>query len=95
MKKKERNYSPGVTEDKPTDIDIDSSLYPFSIVWTPLPLISYILPFLSIGHVGICTSEGLIHDFAGSQYINVGKMTFDNPYKFVQIHKKLPIDEKE
>ena len=27
--------------------------YPFCIVWTPLPLISYFLPF--IGHTGICT----------------------------------------
>jgi hypothetical protein len=27
--------------------------YPFCIVWTPLPLISWFLPF--IGHVGICT----------------------------------------
>lgn len=27
--------------------------YPYSIVWTPLPLITSILPM--IGHTGICT----------------------------------------
>ncbi len=33
-------------------MDFASDRFPFSIVWTPLPLISWILPF--IGHTGIC-----------------------------------------
>ncbi len=35
------------------NIDIKKNRYPYCIVWTPLPLISYFLPI--IGHTGICT----------------------------------------
>ena len=59
----------------------EENKYPFCIVWTPLPVISWFLPI--IGHVGICTSEGIIHDFGGSRFISVNKMTFGNPYKYV------------
>lgn len=34
-------------------IDIKNQRYPFCIVWTPLPLISWFIPL--IGHTGICT----------------------------------------
>jgi len=37
--------------------------YPFCIVWTPLPGITTLLPF--IGHMGIADSRGVIYDFAG------------------------------
>ena len=57
--------------------------YPFCLVWTPLPLISHILPF--IGHVGICTSDGVIHDFGGSHYIALDDMTFGRPYKYIRL----------
>ena len=33
-------------------IDIKRNRYPYCIVWTPLPCISWFLPF--IGHTGIC-----------------------------------------
>ncbi len=33
-------------------LDISNNRYPFCIVWTPLPLISWFIPF--IGHTGIC-----------------------------------------
>ncbi len=33
-------------------IDYEKDRYPFCIVWTPLPLISWIIP--CIGHTGIC-----------------------------------------
>lgn len=69
-------------------IDAKREHYPFAIVWTPIPLltykkkISFLDFFLSysllfrwlipiIGHLGIVTSEGLIHDFAGPYYVNV------------------------
>ena len=35
--------------------------YPYSIVWTPLPLITWFIPF--IGHMGICQENGVIRDF--------------------------------
>lgn len=56
--------------------------YPFALVWTALPCVTFFLP--SIGHTGICTflklykknentnrSDGIIHDFGGSYYIGV------------------------
>jgi len=33
-------------------IDVEKQRYPYCIVWTPLPCISWFLPF--IGHTGIC-----------------------------------------
>lgn len=44
-------------------IDYDSHRYPFCIVWTPIPLLTWLFPF--IGHMGIATSQGIIRDFAG------------------------------
>ena len=43
--------------------------FPLCIVWMPLPVLTWLIPF--IGHVGIATSGGTIHDFVGSHYINV------------------------
>lgn len=34
------------------EINIRKQRYPYCIVWTPLPLISWFLPM--IGHTGIC-----------------------------------------
>ncbi len=45
------------------------SRYPLCVAWTPLPCISWLLPF--IGHTGICTSDGRVHDFAGPYTIGV------------------------
>lgn len=43
--------------------------FPLCIVWMPLPVLTWLIPF--VGHVGIATSDGTIHDFVGSHYINV------------------------
>lgn len=42
---------------------------PNSVLWAPLPLISWLLP--GVGHVAVSDSLGNIHDFAGSYLINV------------------------
>lgn len=65
-------------------IDINKHLYPYCIVWTPLPGLSCLLP--SIGHTGFCTSTGIIHDFAGSCYVSVNDMAFGSPYKYLQLY---------
>jgi hypothetical protein len=59
-KKQEKmnNYS-----GKTPSIDHATQRYPYCIVWTPLPVISWFLPF--IGHTGIADSRGVIYDFAG------------------------------
>lgn len=41
-----------------------SSVPPLSLVWTPIPLISWLLPF--IGHLGITDSDGWLHDWHGT-----------------------------
>lgn len=46
-----------------TEIDFTLHRYPFCLIWTPIPLITYLLPF--VGHMGIATSNGIIRDFAG------------------------------
>ena len=55
-------------------VDVDRSRFPYAIVWTPLPMISWLLPF--IGHMGICDSRGVVYDFAGPYYIGIDSMAF-------------------
>uniref|UniRef100_A0A3Q3WMQ4 Uncharacterized protein n=1 Tax=Mola mola TaxID=94237 RepID=A0A3Q3WMQ4_MOLML len=50
-------------------INLEASRYPYCIVWTPIPVLSWLLPF--IGHMGICTSTGVIRDFAGPYFVSV------------------------
>uniref|UniRef100_A0A671KET9 Transmembrane protein 222a n=1 Tax=Sinocyclocheilus anshuiensis TaxID=1608454 RepID=A0A671KET9_9TELE len=49
-------------------IDKEMSRYPHCIVWTPIPVLTWFLPF--IGHMGICTSAGVIRDFAGPYFVS-------------------------
>jgi hypothetical protein len=59
------------------------SRFPCSIVWTPIPLITWILPF--VGHMGICDSRGVIHDFAGPYFIGVDDMAFGEPTRYLPL----------
>ena len=54
-----------------TSVDPLKDHYPMCIVWSPIPLLSYVTPI--IGHTGIVLSDGTIHDFGGSHYIHVKK----------------------
>ncbi|XP_029042708.1 transmembrane protein 222 [Osmia bicornis bicornis] len=58
--------------------------FPFCIVWTPLPILSYFLPF--IGHMGIATSTGVIRDFAGPYHVSEDNMAFGKPTKYWQLN---------
>ncbi|XP_020504606.1 transmembrane protein 222 [Labrus bergylta] len=60
--------------------DRKTSRYPYCIVWTPIPILSWLLPF--IGHMGICTSAGIIRDFAGSYFVSEDNMGFGRPTKY-------------
>ena len=62
-------------------IDKQNNRYPFCIVWTPIPCISWLIP--SIGHTGICDSNGVIHDFSGPYYVSIDNMAFGNPTKYL------------
>ena len=50
-------------------IDPENDRYPYCIVWTVIPCLSWFLP--TVGHTGICSSNGVIYDFAGPFTINV------------------------
>ena len=63
--------------------------FPYCLVWTPLPGFSWFFP--CIGHVGICSSEGIIHDFAGPYFVSIDDMAFGNPTKYVM----LDLNERE
>ncbi|KTG04358.1 hypothetical protein cypCar_00049693 [Cyprinus carpio] len=60
-------------------IDKEMSRYPYCIVWTPIPVLTWFLPF--IGHMGICTSAGVIRDFAGPYFVSEDNMAFGKPTK--------------
>jgi hypothetical protein len=64
-------------------VDVARSRFPYAIVWTPLPLITWFLPF--IGHMGICDSRGVIYDFAGPYTIGIDQMAFAKPTRCVQM----------
>ena len=59
----------------------------FCILWSPLPPITWILPF--IGHTGICDSRGITSDFQGSYYVADfaldGQMAFGKATRYLKI----------
>ena len=65
------------------NIDLKSSHFPYCIVWTPIPLLTYLIP--SIGHTGIGNSSGIIHDFAASFFVSVDDFAFGKPTKYIQL----------
>ena len=80
-----KNVIPYPTNDSITqqNIDLKSSHFPYCIVWTPIPILTYIIP--CIGHTGIGNSSGIIHDFAGSFYVSVDDFAFGKPTKYIQL----------
>lgn len=61
-------------------MDFERDRYPFCIVWTPIPLLTWICPI--IGHMGIATSSGVIRDFAGPYVVSEDNMAFGRPTKY-------------
>lgn len=56
----------------------------FTILWSPLPPITWIIPF--IGHVGIGDSHGTASDFQGPYYVgDNGRMAFGPPTRKIKI----------
>ncbi len=43
----------------------------------------WFFPF--IGHMGICTSSGVIRDFAGPYFVSEDNMAFGNPTRYLQL----------
>ena len=79
--------------DSKIKIDHIQQRYPYCIVWTPLPFLTWLIPL--IGHTGICTSDGVIHDFAGPYHISIDNFAFGRPYKYVLLKEdKVKIDKR-
>eukprot|EP00568_Trieres_chinensis_P004352 CAMPEP_0183303788 /NCGR_PEP_ID=MMETSP0160_2-20130417/9106_1 /TAXON_ID=2839 ORGANISM="Odontella Sinensis, Strain Grunow 1884" /NCGR_SAMPLE_ID=MMETSP0160_2 /ASSEMBLY_ACC=CAM_ASM_000250 /LENGTH=165 /DNA_ID=CAMNT_0025466745 /DNA_START=35 /DNA_END=532 /DNA_ORIENTATION=- len=56
----------------------------FTILWSPLPPITWILPF--IGHMGIADSRGVASDFQGPYTVgDRGRMAFGKPTRALKM----------
>ncbi|PNJ20478.1 TMEM222 isoform 9, partial [Pongo abelii] len=60
-------------------MDVERSRFPYCVVWTPIPVLTWFFPI--IGHMGICTSTGVIRDFAGPYFVSEDNMAFGKPAK--------------
>ncbi|KAI3381199.1 hypothetical protein SNEBB_008625 [Seison nebaliae] len=64
-------------------INFEHDRFPYCIVWTPIPFISWLFPI--IGHTGISFTNGIITDFAGPYVVSEDNMAFGRPLKYVQL----------
>ncbi|XP_015438855.1 PREDICTED: transmembrane protein 222 [Dufourea novaeangliae] len=80
----EAQQFPDDTSNMELTVNISRQRFPFCIVWTPIPILTYFLPF--IGHMGIATSIGVIRDFAGPYHVSEDNMAFGNPTKYWQLN---------
>ncbi|KAL0268390.1 UNVERIFIED_CONTAM: hypothetical protein PYX00_010352 [Menopon gallinae] len=78
-RKMDENPYPGVEH----RVNHEAKRYPFCIVWTPIPFLTWLFPF--IGHMGIGTSIGIIRDFAGPYFVSTDNMAFGKPTKYWQL----------
>ncbi|XVF35343.1 hypothetical protein REPUB_Repub18cG0137500 [Reevesia pubescens] len=68
------------------EIDPKKAKFPCCLIWTPLPVVSWLAPF--IGHVGICREDGAILDFSGSNFVNVEDFAFGAAARYVQLDRE-------
>lgn len=68
------------------EIDPKKAKLPCCLVWTPLPVVSWLAPF--IGHVGMCREDGAILDFAGSNFVNVNDFAFGAVARYLQLDRE-------
>ncbi|KAL0447400.1 UNVERIFIED_CONTAM: protein REVERSION-TO-ETHYLENE SENSITIVITY1 [Sesamum latifolium] len=68
------------------EVDPKKATFPCCLVWTPLPVVSWLAPF--IGHVGICKEDGTILDFSGSNLVNVDNFAFGPVARYLQLERE-------
>ncbi|KAJ7966435.1 protein REVERSION-TO-ETHYLENE SENSITIVITY1 [Quillaja saponaria] len=66
-------------------IDPKKAKFPCCLVWTPLPVVSWLGPF--IGHVGICREDGAVLDFSGSNFVSVDDFAFGAVARYLQLDR--------
>lgn len=69
------------------EIEPNAEKFPYCLVWTPLPVVAWLVPF--VGHLGICRRDGTILDFVGSYFVNVGTFAFGAPSKYLALKPEL------
>ena len=78
---------------KQYNIDPDNRRYPCCLVWTPLPLIHWILPPIGfIGHLGIGRSDGVVLDFARPYRVSRDSKKYGRRLKILPLNPKLARD---
>lgn len=68
------------------EVDPKKARFPCCIVWTPLPIVSWLAPY--IGHVGICREDGAVLDFAGSNFVSVDNFAYGAVARYLQLDRK-------
>ncbi|KAE9022800.1 hypothetical protein PR001_g13061 [Phytophthora rubi] len=74
--------SRGSGDPRSATIDAAVHRFPFCIVWSPIPILTWFLPF--IGHLGLADSKGVIFDFAGPYTIGRDDFAFGAPTRYLQ-----------
>lgn len=67
-------------------IDPKNAKFPCCLVWNPLPVVSWLAPF--IGHVGICREDGAVLDFSGSYFVNVDDFAFGSVARYLKLDRR-------
>lgn len=62
---------------------MDPDKHKFEVVWTTLPVISALVP--TIGHVGVSSSDGTIHDFSAPYTVTTGRFMCGPPKRVVRL----------
>mmetsp|Transcript_29203 Transcript_29203/g.63466 ORF Transcript_29203/g.63466 Transcript_29203/m.63466 type:complete len:199 (-) Transcript_29203:46-642(-) len=81
----------GAFEETPRDhrdeVDVEEDLYPYCIVWTPIPGCTWCFPF--IGHMCIGTADGQVMEFMGFGATKApkGGLSFGPVCRYVQLRK--------
>lgn len=64
-------------------IDPSKDRFPICVVWTPIPLLTWLFPF--IGHMGIAYSNGIIRDFAGPYHVSEDDLAFGRTTRYLEL----------
>lgn len=67
-------------------VDPKKAKFPCCLVWNPLPVVSWLAPF--IGHVGICREDGTVLDFSGSYFVTVDDFAFGPVARYLQLDRR-------
>jgi len=69
------------------NVNMDDGLprkFPSSIVWCPIPVLTWICPV--IGHLGVAYSDGTVCDFQGSYHVSeAGHLAFGEVTRYIPI----------